>query len=289
MTPTFDLGLLAPGPLFTHWQPASLTYLALDVDGTTSTGGVQLADEVLAARARLKPTGLRVGAVTGRTWQHLSEIAERFHYDGPLVLHNGAEVWEEDRLLRRLTLGVDVTSEILAAARACHCHFEIFGGDEWFVSDVWHFTNKLLETEGMTSVPHPVPTEPFDATKATILVSTLAQLKQLESHLAHLDVELEPHVVPRDNSHSWVNVTAKGVTKGTGLTWIRERYGWKKENVLAVGDGPNDLTMLASAGTAIAMGQSSDVVKSHAHLIAPSVFDAGAAAAMDFAIQFALQ
>jgi hydroxymethylpyrimidine pyrophosphatase-like HAD family hydrolase len=50
-----------------------------------------------------------------------------------------------------------------------------------------------------------------------------------------------------------VEVSAAGVTKAAGLAWVAARLGVPAERVVAFGDMPNDLPMLAWAGRAVAM------------------------------------
>jgi hydroxymethylpyrimidine pyrophosphatase-like HAD family hydrolase len=50
-----------------------------------------------------------------------------------------------------------------------------------------------------------------------------------------------------------VEVSALGVTKAAGLAWVADRLGVAAEEVVAFGDMPNDLPMLAWAGRGVAM------------------------------------
>ena len=52
-------------------------------------------------------------------------------------------------------------------------------------------------------------------------------------------------------------------------------YGFSKEEVIAFGDGENDIEMLEAAGTGIAMGNAKDAVKERADLICKSVEEDG--------------
>jgi len=75
--------------------------------------------------------------------------------------------------------------------------------------------------------------------------------------------------------------TAAGVDKGSGLLQLLEHLKIAPERVLAVGDNENDIPMLRLAGMGVAMGQATDKVKSFAQWIAPSIFEDGAAVAME--------
>ena len=67
-----------------------------------------------------------------------------------------------------------------------------------------------------------------------------------------------------------IEIVPSGSGKGTCLAWLSDHLQVKKEAVVAFGDGMNDLQMLSWAGTGLAMGQSSQKVKSVAdHVIGP--------------------
>ena len=57
--------------------------------------------------------------------------------------------------------------------------------------------------------------------------------------------------------------------KHVGMAKMMEKFGLKKEDVLAIGDGENDIGMLRSAGVGVAMSHASDLVKNSATYIAP--------------------
>ncbi|MGH3992571.1 MAG: HAD family hydrolase, partial [Pseudonocardiaceae bacterium] len=64
-------------------------------------------------------------------------------------------------------------------------------------------------------------------------------------------------------SNGLIELSRPGVTKGSGLAAVAHRLGINAEDVIAFGDMPNDLPMLAWAGHGVAMA--------NAH---PSVLDA---------------
>lgn len=66
-------------------------------------------------------------------------------------------------------------------------------------------------------------------------------------------------------SPRWVEISPKGISKGNTLTALMSVNHIKKDEVLVFGDGENDCSMFASAGTAIAMGNAMDIVKQAAN------------------------
>lgn len=76
---------------------------------------------------------------------------------------------------------------------------------------------------------------------------------------------------------AWLDLAPEGVSKASGLAEVAERLGVDRADVLAIGDGRNDIEMLEWAGRGVAMGQAPDEVKAVADDVVPSVYDDGAA------------
>jgi Cof subfamily protein (haloacid dehalogenase superfamily) len=74
-----------------------------------------------------------------------------------------------------------------------------------------------------------------------------------------------------------LEVTAAGVTKGSGLMQLGARLQIPREAMLAFGDSRNDMEMLTYAGTGVAMGNASDAVKAAADRVAPTCDQEGVA------------
>ena len=76
---------------------------------------------------------------------------------------------------------------------------------------------------------------------------------------------------------AWLDLAPKGVSKASGLEQVVTRLGLGAQDVLAIGDGRNDIEMLRWAGRGVAMGQASPDVIEAADDVTASVHDDGAA------------
>jgi hydroxymethylpyrimidine pyrophosphatase-like HAD family hydrolase len=76
---------------------------------------------------------------------------------------------------------------------------------------------------------------------------------------------------------AWLDIAPEGVSKAYGLQLVASRLGVDAADVLAVGDGRNDLEMFRWAGRAVAMGQAPDEVQAAADQVAPTVDEDGLA------------
>ncbi len=66
------------------------------------------------------------------------------------------------------------------------------------------------------------------------------------------------------STHHNVEVTVEGITKATGVQLLLKHFQLAPENILAVGDGENDLPLFKLAGHCVAMKNATDLVKEQA-------------------------
>jgi Cof subfamily protein (haloacid dehalogenase superfamily) len=79
---------------------------------------------------------------------------------------------------------------------------------------------------------------------------------------------------------AWLDLSPVGVSKASGLQHVCDKLGLSAADVLAIGDGRNDIEMLRWAGRGVAMGQAVDEVKAAADDVTATVHDEGAAVEM---------
>jgi len=74
---------------------------------------------------------------------------------------------------------------------------------------------------------------------------------------------------------AWLDLSPVGVSKASGLALVAEQLGVAQADVLAVGDGRNDIEMLQWAGRGVAMGQAVEEVREAADATTATVYDDG--------------
>ena len=72
-----------------------------------------------------------------------------------------------------------------------------------------------------------------------------------------------------------IDIVAKGSGKDVGIMHYIEKYGIKREETMAFGDGENDIRMLKYVGTGVAMGNAKEAVKQIADYVTADIDDDG--------------
>jgi Cof subfamily protein (haloacid dehalogenase superfamily) len=80
---------------------------------------------------------------------------------------------------------------------------------------------------------------------------------------------------------AWLDLSPVGVSKASGLEYVVEELGLTRDDVLAIGDGRNDIEMLQWAHRGVAMGQAIQQVIDVADATTASVYEDGAAVELE--------
>ena len=84
--------------------------------------------------------------------------------------------------------------------------------------------------------------------------------------------EIERNEIPADISRSSdrsLEITVKGINKGSGLKHLSSIVNIPLEEMVVFGDSANDLPMFAVAGYSVCIGSANDQAAKNAKLIAP--------------------
>ena len=92
--------------------------VALDIDGTLLRSDRTLSPRTREAIAKARAIGVRVVLVTGRRHPSARRVADQVGDALPLVVHNGALVFEDGSLIRSRPLARDVAARAILAGRA---------------------------------------------------------------------------------------------------------------------------------------------------------------------------
>lgn len=276
---------IQPGGRFDAWRPRPVRYVVCDVDGTLVGPAASASHEVAAAIARARDAGIRVGYATGRMRDAVAVLHDQLGAEGPHILHNGAEVRADGRTVVAWTLTPGDVETLLAIAREVpDGYLEVYTSSGFLATARderarTHWEILGAEPRGIVQVAADLGDDPV--LKATFAAFTPAAFDHLLARLAAIGLEIGAAGSPLTPGLSFINVTQPGATKGGALRRAAAHLDLDVADVAAVGDAANDLSMLAVAGTAIAMGQADPEIRAAAHLVAPSVDAHGVAVALD--------
>lgn len=105
-----------------------------------------------------------------------------------------------------------------------------------------------------------------------------ADVEQFAGHVGAMGLQGVNYAV---GFTAWLDITATGVSKASGLESVRAALGIDHARTVTVGDQRNDLEMLAWAACGVAMGNAPDEVAAVADYVTDDVYSDGLAEVLD--------
>lgn len=254
--------------------------IASDIDGTILNHGGKISPRTVAAFQSAIAAGVEVVFVTGRPPRWLDPLREQIGHVGTVICSNGALVYDlaEERVLSTKCLPI---ADVLAARQAIK---EVVASASFAAETI----DGLFIEPGFVSETAPAA---LKAIEPQLLADSLrAECGVLKLLAKTLDSNADEFLAKvRPAAAQWVDATHSapdiallemskvGVNKAATLSEFAASRGIPAEAVVAFGDMPNDVEMLAWAGRGYAMASGHESALAATDLVAPGIDDDGVA------------
>ncbi|WP_067173463.1 HAD family hydrolase [Microtetraspora niveoalba] len=232
--------------------------VATDLDGTALRADGTVSARTAAAFALVEESGGTLVFVTGRPPRWMHSVAGAVRHRGLSICANGALVYDlhTERIVEARMIEPDVVGESVRRLRE-HLPELVFAVE--YEGGYAHESDFAVDGD-----------DPRTALRvATHRLSSRPCAKLLARHptmdpdeLYRLSVSLVGDLVTPTHSsgRALIEMSAHGVTKASALSVLAAELGIEAEEVVAFGDMPNDLPMLAWAGTSYAVANAHPTV-----------------------------
>lgn len=225
--------------------------VATDLDGTIVRSDRTISDRTVAALARVEAAGAHLVLVTGRPPRWMQGIAEATGHRGLAICANGALAYDlhTEEVIESHLISTDVLEELIERLRAAvpdlafgaeqesgFLHEHAYPPPSWGPGSV-----RVAELEQLLALPaakllarHGEMDPDTLLARARAVVGELAEV----THASNIGL---------------LEISAAGVSKASALAQLCDHLGVDAGQVVAFGDMPNDLPLLAWAGTSYAV------------------------------------
>lgn len=224
----------------------------------------------------LQDKDIKVVVISGNQYAQLVSFFPEHQSELIIVSENGALIFEGEKLLREekiarieieKVLDVLVSEGLENATTLCGLHsaYLIKSAPKQYKEEIAIYYHALKEVSNFQDLPED------DFVKLALLVSE----EKTDPLLEKLNQATGQLVQAVSSGHGSIDIIQRGVHKGSALEFLNQHFDISPQEMMAFGDGGNDLEMLAYVGHSYAMANAPEKVKKTAMYQAPSDQESG--------------
>lgn len=260
----------------------SYKLICTDMDGTLLKDDKQISKATLDTIAKAHEKGVKLAITTGRIFVSAKYYAHLIGVKAPVIASNGAYVRDGNNVIYQCILGKESCNEILSIFKKydliphLYTTDSLYTSNRKYTSQFYEKGNKLvpkdyrINIEKIDDWQKLIKSEGDNILKAVAIDDDLEKLKKAKEEFKALG---KYEVVSSFSCN--FELMNKEVSKGKAVERLTKYYNLTKDEVIAIGDNENDLSMIEYAGLGVAMENGEEIVKKSANYITSSNEDDG--------------
>ena len=255
----------------------------IDLDGTLLTPGAHLSARSIGCLQKLRERGIPVVIATGRPIESVRQIFGGIHESDPVITLSGSMIYTSlyGEPLAAKYIDLDTMRSIVGFCQTLGGAVENILLDE---TEGFYALNDNPELDEFVGMYNRAPTLfDYDSVPAGPVLSLLIHAKEARKAVYEQLQERfgdEVHFT-YFREYPWIELSNLHSNKGNALDRVCQYLQVDASEVVAIGDGANDLEMIARAGLGIGMANADDEVKAIADRLAPHHADDGVAQVLE--------
>lgn len=250
----------------------SIKLVAIDIDGTLVNSKRELTENVKNALQEAHRNGVNVVLCTGRPLPGVQpelELLQLTGKDDYVITYNGSLVQSvaSEEVISAYELTYEDYLEIEVMARKLGVHLHVSGKDAIYTAnrDLSPYT---IYESFLVNMPVKYRTqEEMQEDIEMIKIMMIDEQEILDAAIAKLPQSFREKYTVVKSAPFYLEVLNKKASKGAALASLAEHLGLEQDEIMAIGDNENDLTMIEYAGVGVAMKNAIPLVKDAADYV----------------------
>ena len=259
-----------------------ISLLLADVDGTLVTEDKVLTKRAQAAVVALRERKIRFAITSGRPPRGMAMLIEPLALDSPIAGFNGGVFARPDlSVIETRSLAPEAARQAIEIIEGHGMDAWLYTGTDWQIhkEDAPHVAREAWTVKFKATV---VPRyKDIDLDRAVKIVGVSDDRGLVAKCEADVSSALGDRASAKRSQPYYLDVTHPDANKGAVVDALAKQLGIPAAEIATIGDMPNDVLMFRRSGFSIAMGNSSDEVKSQANAVTDSYNDEGFAKAVE--------
>ncbi|MDF2571562.1 MAG: yidA 2 [Sporomusa sp.] len=244
----------------------TIKLVALDLDDTLLDSKLAVSPRACEAIRLAKAQGVIVTIATGRMYCSALPYARQLGLDVPLITYNGALIKTSmsGEILLHQPVEKEPAKQALELCRERDWYIQTYVNDQLYVKEFDQYAEFYSRLSGAPAIAlgDAFFTSDEQPTKMLTMSTPEGISEMYNTFKAVFGNKLNIAI----SKPTFMEITDPSANKGRALAFLADKLRISQEEIMAVGDGGNDLDMVKYAGWGVAMGNASAAVKAAARL-----------------------
>lgn len=236
-----------------------------DFDGTLFRSDYTIDERTIQTVRQFVEQGGVFVISSGRPLQSILKIAKELGLKGLVCAFNGAVIAdvETGQVLYQKSFSPTETASLCKTLEEEGLYMQIYELDRYYASERTAYLEKYESVVGDKAIVCDEPMPEFVLQKgiSSIKVLTMVEPSNRNALMERLEEKLGDRSTVTSGAPYLIEMCVKGVTKGAAVEFLSKYYEIPIENMVAIGDSPNDLPMLRLVGKGIAVKNADETLK----------------------------
>ncbi len=264
-------------------EAPDIRLIALDLDDTLLTSARVISERTREAIQKARDQGIIVTFATGRMLMSALPFALELGLDAPLITYLGALVAMPDgRALSHMTIDRQTCVDVIRYLKPFGQQINVYIGDAFYVERLTpqvityrdNIKGKCVETPDLVKL---MDAFPDGATK----IGIMTEVERGKAIYAGLLENFSGKLSITPSKPTFIELSRPDTGKGVALAAMAKDLGINPEQVMAIGDSPNDQDMIEYAGWGVVLANGDEELKREARWVSASNDEDGAAIAIE--------
>ncbi len=240
--------------------------IAVDMDGTLLKNNYEITKHTEEIVKKAVEKGIIFTIATGRPYNVAQKFVRQLNLKNEIITNNGAMIFNasDNKILHRINLAKEDAKKIFEIGLKEDTTMCIWSNDVLYFNKI---NEKSSDYQSISGVK-PIIIESFDDIKNIDITKILwyDEPQRIENFQVELKNTFKETSLYRSRA-TFLEFINSQTSKGLAVQMVAKMHNIKKEEIIAIGDELNDLSMIEYAGLGVAMGNAHSLIKENAQFV----------------------
>ncbi len=244
--------------------------LAVNIDGTLLQSNGRLNKSTKEAIDYVHQKGVHVALVTSRNYHSAKKVAKALKINPMMVAQQGAFVGasvEKPIMVKRIS--EELTVELVQMLEKTTCQILLIHEkyslgnrvnlpDNLLGKSVMYLNDQNIYAQNyVDDISEELIDQPMAPTKMDVIFSEKSDQNDMLKLMKKMFPEVDAILHPGNK----MTIVPKGVSKWSGVLYLADHLEVRRTEIVSIGDGLDDMEMIAGSGLGVAMGNADEEVR----------------------------